>query len=333
MKAKRDEGPALSMNPVQQWSSKVTNRVWVMGDAVVDLIPEGEQHYLKCPGGAPANVAVGVARLGGESAFIGRVGADPFGRFMADTLAREGVDTACLRADPAHRTSTVLVELDEEGERSFTFMVRPSADQFLTPTDLPGFQASQWLLTCSIALANEPVRGSCLQAMATIKDAGGRVCFDPNLRLEVWGNPAEMLPVVRQAIALADVVKLSIDELQLLSGEDDLVAGLATISGPALVLVTRGAAGVVARLEGELLEWVGPKVTPLDTTGAGDAFVAGLLAALAQGERLPTLAELPAILAQAHGCGALATTAKGAMTALPTRTELDAFLRSDASGC
>ncbi len=321
------------MNPVQQWSSKVTNRVWVMGDAVVDLIPEGEQHYLKCPGGAPANVAVGVARLGGESAFIGRVGADPFGRFMADTLAREGVDTACLRADPAHRTSTVLVELDEEGERSFTFMVRPSADQFLTPTDLPGFQASQWLLTCSIALANEPVRGSCLQAMATIKDAGGRVCFDPNLRLEVWGNPAEMLPVVRQAIALADVVKLSIDELQLLSGEDDLVAGLATISGPALVLVTRGAAGVVASLEGELLEWVGPKVTPLDTTGAGDAFVAGLLAALAQGERLPTLAELPAILAQAHGCGALATTAKGAMTALPTRTELDAFLRSGASGC
>jgi fructokinase len=297
-----------------------------MGDAVVDLIPEGELHYLKCPGGAPANVAVGVARLGGESAFIGRVGADPFGRFMADTLAREGVDTACLRADPDHRTSTVLVELDEVGERSFTFMVRPSADQFLTPDELPGFQASQWLLTCSIALANEPVRGSCLQAMAVIKDAGGRVCFDPNLRPEVWGNPAEMLPVVRHTIALADVVKLSIDELQLLSGEDGLAAGLATISGPALVLVTRGAAGVVARLEGELLEWVGPKVTPLDTTGAGDAFVAGLLAALAQGERLPTLAELPAILAQAHGCGALAITAKGAMTALPTRTELDAFL-------
>jgi fructokinase len=321
------------MNPVQQRSSKVTNRVWVMGDAVVDLIPEGELHYLKCPGGAPANVAVGVARLGGESAFIGRIGADPFGRFMADTLAREGVDTACLRADPDHRTSTVLVELDEEGERSFTFMVRPSADQFLTPTDLPGFQASQWLLTCSIALANEPVRSSCLQAMAAIKAAGGRVCFDPNLRPEVWGNPAEILPQVSAAIALSDVVKLSVEELQLLSGEDDLAAGLATISGPALVLVTRGAAGVVARLEGELLEWVGPKVTPLDTTGAGDAFVAGLLAALAQGERLPTLAELPAILAQAHGCGALATTAKGAMTALPTRTELDAFLRSGASGC
>ncbi|WP_223938249.1 aminoimidazole riboside kinase [Aeromonas caviae] len=259
---------------MQQWSSnKVTNRVWVMGDAVVDLIPEGEQHYLKCPGGAPANVAVGVARLGGESAFIGRVGADPFGRFMGETLAREGVDIRHLIQDPAHRTSTVLVDLDEAGERSFTFMVRPSADQFLSHADLPVFQAGQWLLTCSIALANEPVRSSCLQAMATIRAVGGRVCFDPNLRPEVWGNPAEML------------------------------------------------------------EWVGPKVTPLDTTGAGDAFVAGLLAALAERTSLPTLAELPAILAQAHGCGALATTAKGAMTALPTRTRLDEFLRSGADGC
>lgn len=311
---------------MQQWSSKVGNRVWVMGDAVVDLIPEGELHYLKCPGGAPANVAVGVARLGGESAFIGRVGADPFGRFMADTLVAEGVDIRHLTQDPAHRTSTVLVELDEEGERSFTFMVRPSADQFLTPADLPRFEAGQWLLSCSIALANEPVRSSCLQAVAAIKEAGGRVCFDPNLRPEVWGNPAEMLPQVSAAIALADVVKLSVEELQLLSGEDDLAAGLATLSGPALVLVTRGAAGVVARLGGELLEWVGQKVTPLDTTGAGDAFVAGLLAALAEGDQLPALSELPAILAQAHGCGALATTAKGAMTALPTRTELDAFL-------
>ncbi|GKQ88527.1 aminoimidazole riboside kinase [Aeromonas caviae] len=276
----RTQNPGLTpANPVQQWSSnKVTNRVWVMGDAVVDLIPEGEQHYLKCPGGAPANVAVGVARLGGESAFIGRVGADPFGRFMGETLAREGVDIRHLIQDPAHRTSTVLVDLDEAGERSFTFMVRPSADQFLSHADLPVFQAGQWLLTCSIALANEPVRSSCLQAMATIRAVGGRVCFDPNLRPEVWGNPAEMLPVVREAMALADVVKLSVEELQLLSGLDDL-------------------------------------------------------AALAERTSLPTLAELPAILAQAHGCGALATTAKGAMTALPTRTRLDEFLRSGADGC
>ena len=226
------------------------------GDAVVDLIPEGN-----CTTSSvrrrPANVAVGVARLGGDAAFWPSAPI-PL-RFMAETLATEGVDIGHLTQDPAHNTSTVLVALDEAGERSFTFMVRPSADQFLEPADLPHFEAGQWLLTCSIALANEPVRTSCLHAMAAIKAAGGRVCFDPNLRPEVWGKPAEMLPQVSAAIALADVVKLSIEELQLLSGEDDLAAGLATLSGPALVLVTRGRPGVVARLGGEQLEWVGQK--------------------------------------------------------------------------
>ncbi|WP_237765837.1 PfkB family carbohydrate kinase, partial [Enterobacter hormaechei] len=105
--------------------------IWVLGDAVVDLLPDGEGKLLQCPGGAPANVAVGVARLGGRSAFIGRVGDDPFGHFMQKTLADEQVNTEWLRLDPQHRTSTVVVDLDNDGERSFTFMVRPSADLFL----------------------------------------------------------------------------------------------------------------------------------------------------------------------------------------------------------
>ncbi len=92
-------------------------------------------------GGAPANVAVGVARLGGRSAFIGRVGDDPFGHFMHKTLADEQVNTEWLRLDPQHRTSTVVVDLDNDGERSFTFMVRPSADLFLDAADLPPFRA------------------------------------------------------------------------------------------------------------------------------------------------------------------------------------------------
>lgn len=303
-------------------------RVWVLGDAVVDLLPEGEGRYLRCPGGAPANVAVGVARLGGDAAFIGRVGADPFGRFLATTLVQEGVDVSHLMLDSDGRTSTVLVDLDEQGERSFTFMVRPSADQRLTAADLPAFGPGQWLLTCSIALANEPVRSATWQAMAAMRAAGGRVCFDPNLRPEVWGEPGEMHPQVARAVREADVVKLSGEELAWLSGETDLEAGLAVLQGPALVLITLGKEGVVARLGQERLHWRGPVVTPVDTTGAGDAFVAGLLAALAERTSLPGPDELPAILAQAHGCGALATTAKGAMTALPDRAALATFLGS-----
>lgn len=105
-------------------------RVWVLGDAVVDLLPESQGRLLQCPGGAPANVAVGIARLGGKSAFIGKVGDDPFGRFMYQTLSTENVDTRYMSLDPQQRTSIVAVGLDEQGERNFTFMVRPSADLF-----------------------------------------------------------------------------------------------------------------------------------------------------------------------------------------------------------
>lgn len=161
-------------------------KIWVLGDAVVDLLPDGEGRLLQCPGGAPANVAVGIARLGGQSAFIGRVGDDPFGRFMAKTLADERVDVTWMRLDPAHRTSTVVVDLDDHGERSFTFMVRPSADLFLEPDDLPTFSAGEWLHVCSIALSAEPSRTATFQAMAAIREAGGYVSFDPNIRPDLW---------------------------------------------------------------------------------------------------------------------------------------------------
>lgn len=147
-------------------------KIWVLGDAVVDLLPEGEGRLLQCPGGAPANVAVGIARLGGKSAFIGRVGDDPFGRFMHKTLADEQVDVNWMRLDPAHRTSTVVVDLDEQGERSFTFMVRPSADLFLASADLPPFSAGEWLHVCSIALSAEPSRSATFQAMNAVREAG-----------------------------------------------------------------------------------------------------------------------------------------------------------------
>ncbi|MDU7945977.1 MAG: PfkB family carbohydrate kinase, partial [Haemophilus parainfluenzae] len=100
----------------------MSQKIWVTSDAVVDLIPDSENHYLRCAGGAPANVAVGVARLGSQSAFIGRVGNDPLGQFMQDTLNAENVNTQHMILDPQHRTSTVVVGLDN-GERSFTFMV------------------------------------------------------------------------------------------------------------------------------------------------------------------------------------------------------------------
>ncbi|CAM8283212.1 aminoimidazole riboside kinase [Enterobacter asburiae] len=294
-------------------------KIWVLGDAVVDLLPDGEGRLLQCPGGAPANVAVGIARLGGQSAFIGRVGDDPFGRFMAKTLADEKVDVKSMRLDPAHRTSTVVVDLDDQGERSFTFMVRPSADLFLETADLPTFSAGEWLHVCSIALSAEPSRSATFEAMAAIREAGGYVSFDPNVRPDLWPDENALRRCLEQALQSADVVKLSVEELAFLTGNVEVNVGLDALMArcPArLVLVTQGKEGVIAWHDGTVKHYPATPVECVDTTGAGDAFVAGLLYGLAAGQ------DLTPVIALAQRCGALATTAKGAMTALPWQHDL-----------
>ncbi|MEI7187622.1 aminoimidazole riboside kinase [Dickeya dianthicola] len=305
----------------------MSHKVWVMGDAVVDLIPEGEDRYLKCPGGAPANVAVGVARLGGHSGFIGRVGEDAFGHFLRDVLAREQVDVRYMPPDAEHRTSTVVVSLDALGERTFTFMVRPSADLFLQPSDLPEFQRSEWLHLCSIALSREPSRSTALEAIQRVRAAQGWVSFDPNIRADLWRSEQELRTSLDQVLALADVVKLSEEEFRFLSGSEDIRQGCASLTARYPIkrlLITQGGDGVWLHDGHQLRHFLAHRVTPVDTTGAGDAFVAGMLAALAGYDSLYQIDDWRTVLTQAQRCGALATTAKGAMTALPFAHQLTA---------
>lgn len=304
------------------------SKIWVLGDAVVDLIPDGDNHYLKCAGGAPANVAVGVARLGVSAGFIGRVGNDPLGKFMQETLEKEQVSTEQMILDPHQRTSTVIVGLDN-GERSFTFMVNPSADQFLEVGDLPTFQEGEWLHCCSIALINDPSRSTTFEAIRRIKQAGGFFSFDPNLRESLWRSLDEMKSVVNQAVALADVLKFSEEELTLLTNTTTLDAATQVITAQypnKLIIITLGKDGAVYHFNGESQLVAGKALKPVDTTGAGDAFVSGLLAGLSQEADWQNEAKLVNIVRQANASGALATTAKGAMSALPNKAELDAFL-------
>lgn len=303
----------------------MTDKVWVLGDAVVDLIPERLGCLLPLPGGAPANVAAGVARLDGYSGFIGRVGDDPFGRFLYRTLSQENVDTTYMKLDPQHRTSTVVVELDEDGERTFTFMVRPAADLFLEVGDLPVFQENEWLHTCSIALSAEPSRSTTFNAMETIRRVGGRVSFDPNIRTDLWQDESLLRECLHKALTFASVVKLSEEELFFLSGKTDIQQGITLISTQYsfdLLLVTLGKNGVIVCWQGNMLHYPARPVVVVDTTGAGDAFVAGLLAGLAVYGLPNDENTLSIIIEQAQVCGALATTAKGAMTALPYRQDL-----------
>ncbi|ELH6279872.1 aminoimidazole riboside kinase [Escherichia coli] len=301
-------------------------KVWVLGDAVVDLLPESDGRLLPCPGGAPANVAVGIARLGGTSGFIGRVGDDPFGALMQRTLLTEGVDITYLKQDEWHRTSTVLVDLNDQGERSFTFMVRPSADLFLETTDLPCWRHGEWLHLCSIALSAEPSRTSAFTAMTAIRHAGGFVSFDPNIREDLWQDEHLLRLCLRQALQLADVVKLSEEEWRLISGKtqnDRDICALAKEYEIAMLLVTKGAEGVVVCYRGQVHHFAGMSMNCVDSTGAGDAFVAGLLTGLSSTGLSTDEREMRRIIDLAQRCGALAVTAKGAMTALPCRQELE----------
>ncbi len=304
------------------------SKIWVTGDAVVDLIPDGENHYLKCAGGAPANVAVGVARLGCEAGFIGRVGLDPLGKFMKEVLEAENVSTTNMVLDPKQRTSTVIVGLDD-GERSFTFMVNPSADQFLEVADLPTFHKGDFLHCCSIALINNPSRSTTLEAIRRVREIGGFFSFDPNLRESLWNSLDEMKEVVNSVVALADVLKFSEEELTLLTNTTTLEEATAKITAQypeKLIIITMGKDGAIYHFKGKSQLVAGKALKPVDTTGAGDAFVSGLLAGLSQIADWQDENALVDVIRKANASGALATTAKGAMSALPNKAQLEAFL-------
>ncbi|KAF1366518.1 aminoimidazole riboside kinase [Yokenella regensburgei] len=301
--------------------------IWALGDAVVDLLPLSDMQYQACAGGAPFNVAIGTARLSRQSGFIGRVGDDDFGHFLKQTLSEAGVSTTSLQLDNQHKTSTVLVSLGNDGERGFTFLTNPSADQFLTSAALPDF-SDDILHFCSLALVAGACRNTLSAAIDQIKQRGGLLSFDVNLREQMWPDKYEMLKAVRHFSSQADILKLSEEELYWMIGTQDFAQALDGLKAlPAqLKVVTYGAQGAMVLWQDNVIHFNGYTVDSIDTTGAGDAFVAGLLAWLA-GNRMPECVEqLSQAIAWASGCGALATTRKGALTALPDIETLNTFI-------
>lgn len=220
--------------------------IWTLGDAVVDLLPLSDMQYQACAGGAPFNVAIGAARLGCQSGFIGRVGEDDFGYFLKKTLSDAGVSTESLQLDNQHRTSTVLVSLGRAGERGFTFLTNPSADQFLTPDALPDF-SDDILHFCSLALVAETCRHTLVTAISHVKQRGGLLSFDVNLREQMWPDKHEMLETVRHFAAQADILKLSEEEWHWMTGSHDFSHALNALNAlPAqLKVVTYGEQGAM----------------------------------------------------------------------------------------
>ncbi len=314
--------------------------VLCLGEALIDFVADTAgvtlmeaPGFRKAPGGAPANVACGVAKLGTASGFLGKVGDDPFGHFLATTFREAGVDTSPMLFDPASRTGLAFVSLTADGDRQFAFWRNPSADMLLTAAELPVpmIQAAKVFHFGSITLIQEPSRGATLEAIRLATEAGAVVSYDPNLRLSLWPSAEAARAGMLEGLPLADFVKVAEEELEFLYGTPDIPEGIARIraQGAKLVAVTRGPEGSVLSDGTITVEHNGYRVATVDTTGAGDGFVAAVLDHLVRRGGLTqpfTKPELESLAAFANAVGAITTTVKGAIPALPERAEAERLL-------
>jgi len=287
--------------------------------------------FLKAPGGAPANVAVGLARLGVSAGFMGQVGDDAFGHFLAQTLRENNVDVSALRFSREARTMLAFVSLRVDGERDFMFYRHPSADMLYSAADVDAeyIRSAQAFHFGTISLISEPARSATLQAVKIAHEAGLLISFDPNLRLNLWPDADAAREAMQSGGSLAHVIKVSEEELEFLGQTDDLTQAACKLWHDDLrvLIITRGKAGcryVTAAFNGEV---TGFDVAVTDTTGAGDGFVAGLLKGLlAQPDAHLDKDRLRVICRYANAVGALTTTRRGAIPALPTAEQVEAFL-------
>ncbi|MBA2667174.1 MAG: hypothetical protein H0U69_09090 [Trueperaceae bacterium] len=316
--------------------------VLALGELLIDFVPERRgvtlaeaQTFIKAPGGAPANVAVGVARLGVTSGFIGKVGDDPFGHHLADVLREAGVDVRQLVFDDAARTALAFVSLTAEGERDFMFYRHPSADMRHRPEEVDDavVGAAAILHVGSISLIGDSSARATRHAIQVARDAGVTISYDPNLRLPLWPSAAAAASAIRSLLPLAHVVKVSDEEVHFLTGRDDVAAARSLWhEGCRLMLVTRGEEGVDYLLAEGGGSVPGFPVDIHDTTGAGDAFMAAVLAALATRPDLMHDREaLERALRRANAFAALTTTRPGAIPAMPSLETLEAFLAQHTS--
>ena len=312
-----------------------------VGELLIDFTPESAPGalpvlYSQNPGGAPGNVLAAAAALGAKTALISRVGDDAFGRFLIDAVQRQGIDASGVGRDRHAPTTLAFVHLDADGDRSFSFYRDPGADLLLRPEHIPAGTLSQSHIFHfgGVSMTGGSARSATLHALNLARQAGCLISYDPNWRPSLWPDVREAARVMAGPLDQVDILKVSEEELPLLSGCDDLEAGSKALAdrGVTLVLVSRGPKGAFYRLGNLCGSLPTYEVKSIDTTGAGDAFLGAVLWQLRQIDRaaLKELkqAELEEIVDFANAAGSLATTRKGALAVMPTRAEIDACRRS-----
>ncbi len=309
--------------------------VVALGECLMDMIPAGVNErgvplFSANPGGAPANVPAMYAKLGGKTAFIGKVGRDGFGERLIDTLKNAGIATENVVVTPDYNTTLAFVHLDAHGDRSFSFYRKSCADVMLTGEEIN----NELLENCdifhfgSVSLTDEPARSATLGAAEHAKESGAIISYDPNYRPLLWDSEDSARVMMQKGAELADIIKVSDEELAIITGETDYLKGAKRLAdmGVSLIFVTLGADGAFyynKNSHGLLKTY---PVKAVDTTGAGDTFLGSVLWQL-KGKALDEIANLSAselenITDFANAAGSLCTTKKGAIPAMPSESEI-----------
>ncbi|WP_242323919.1 carbohydrate kinase family protein [Faecalibaculum rodentium] len=312
--------------------------VTAFGEILIDFTHSGTADngavlFARHPGGAPGNVAVQVARLGGTAAFLGKAGNDMHGQFLADTLKAEGVGTEGLLLDDRYFTTLAFVSVDETGERTFSFARKPGADTQISADELNRAQIRDAKIfhAGSLSLTHEPARSATLEAIREAKAAGALVSYDPNYRASLWNSRQEAMEAMRSLVPFADLMKISDEETELLTGKADPEEALQALldAGVKFAAVTLGADGAMAGTSAGIVKVPGIPSPIADTNGAGDSFWGAILWQFASRDLDPEEldpARTEDLLRFANAAAALTVRRPGAIPAMPDREAVETFL-------
>jgi len=312
-------------------------KITAVGEILIDMTQthideNGNPHFAAIPGGAPANVAVAVSKLGGEAAFVGCVGDDQYGRLLRDTLVRYGVSTGGLQVTKCANTTLAIVTVDPQGERSFSFYRKPGADTMIQADRAVRDAADTDILYFgSVSLTDPCCREAVVTAVRAAKNAGALITYDPNYRAPLWNSEEEAALQMRAVLPLCDIVKISDEETMLLCGTHDPEEALQALMplGIRLAVVTLGKNGALWRCGGMKGRVPGFSVKVADTNGAGDTFFGSLLYRIAARGGLEGLTEeeINGMVRFANKAASITTSRPGAIPAMPVLQEVEEGLK------
>ena len=310
--------------------------VTALGEILIDFTPcgtsaAGQRLFEQNPGGAPANVLTALSKCGKKTAFIGKIGTDMHGAFLKQVLKENDICTDGLVEDDSVFTTLAFVALSENGERSFSFARKPGADTCLTADELSEdiIGGSRVFHLGSLSLTAEPAKSATFKALEMAKANGCVVSYDPNYRAPLWDSKEAAIEGMRSVLSYVDVMKLSDEETELLTGvvDPEAAAKLLLEKGISIVAVTLGADGALICTKEGSIKVPGYQAKMVDTTGAGDSFWGGFLNQLLESGKRPqevTLAEAAEFTDFGNAVASLCVEKRGAIPAMPTVEEIRA---------